>query len=43
MPYLNQKNRILIAQYRFVDHLPWTIIVIKIYGANPDQTHKFCA
>ena len=43
MPYLNQKNHILIAQYRFVDRLPWTTIATKIYGANPDQARKFCA
>ena len=41
MPYLNQKNHILITQYCFVDYLSWTTIVTKIYEANPDQVCKF--
>ena len=42
MPYLDQKGRILTAQYRFIDRLPWTSIATKVHGANPDQVRMFC-
>ena len=43
MPYLDQKGRILTAQYRFIDRLPWVTIATKIHGATPNQVRNFCA
>ena len=42
MTYCSQKDRYLIAQYRFINRLPWTIIITKVHGAILNQVHKLC-
>ena len=42
MTYCSQKDRYLIAQYRFIDRLPWTVIATKVHGATPNQVRKLC-
>ena len=42
MPQLDQKGRILAAQYRFINCLSCPSITTNIDGANADQVRQFC-
>ena len=42
MPQLDQKGRILAAQYRFINRLSCPSIATNIDGANADQVRQFC-
>ena len=43
MPVLDTTERILTAQYRFMDHLSWKVIATKVPNVKAEQARSFCS